>query len=64
MTTIWEARIGSLVAATGVIWVVQAGTLNYHGMQFLSLPVGPLEICGIGILIWLHARWRRSVILK
>jgi hypothetical protein len=25
-----------------------------------SLEFAPLEVCAIGILIWLHAKWRRS----
>lgn len=53
-----------MISAAGVIWAVQLGTVHYSGMEFLSLPVGPLEISAIGILVWLHAKWRRSVILR
>ncbi len=59
-----EVRIGSLVAASGLIWAVKCATTNFTGIDafgFARLPRGPLEICAIGILIWLHATWRKSV---
>lgn len=64
MGTHTEVRLGSLVAAAGMIWTAKLATTNYSGIESLSfsnLPRGPLEVCGIGILIWLHALWRRSV---
>ncbi len=64
METHDEVRIGSLVAAGGLIWAVKVATSNFTGadaFSFARLPRGPLEICAIGILIWLHAKWRRSV---
>ena len=56
-----EERFGCLVAAGGVIWGVQVGTINLLVPATLMLTPGPLETCAIGILIWLHAKWRRSV---
>jgi hypothetical protein len=57
-----EERFGSLVAAAGVIWAVYFGTQDYAGLWHLQLnPPGPLEICALGILAWLHAKWRRSL---
>lgn len=57
-----EERLGSLVSAGGVIWAVHEATKNLADLWKLSiLPPGPLEVCAIGILIWLHAKWRRSV---
>ena len=56
-----EERLGSLVAACGTIWSVYVGTMDYNNlwrMQFA--PPGPIEVCALGILIWLHAKWRRS----
>ncbi len=58
-----EERIGSLIAAGGVIWTVQSAITSAAPFSALTLPRGPLEVCAIGILIWLHAKWRRSVIL-
>jgi len=59
-----EVRIGSLIAAAGLIWAAKIVTDNFTGIDafsFARLPRGPLELCAIGILIWLHAQWRKSV---
>jgi hypothetical protein len=56
-----EERIGSLIAAGGLIWCAQVLTVDIHDMFSLTRTPGPLEVCAIGILIWLHAKWRRSV---
>src|ERR1700674_179876 len=56
-----EERLASLIAATGAIWTTYEGTKDFAGLlQFSLLPLGPVEVCAIGILIWLHAKWRRS----
>jgi hypothetical protein len=56
-----EERIGSLIAATGTVWGVYQATVDYaHLWRFDILRPGPLEVCALGILIWLHAKWRRS----
>lgn len=64
MNTYWEARIGSLIAAAGVIWAVHSGTLHYSGLANLRVPADPLLVCCIGIVLWLHAKWRSTVVLK
>jgi hypothetical protein len=56
-----EERLGSLVAAGGIIWAVQASVSHLRELSTLILPQGPLEVCAVGILIWIHAKWRRSV---
>lgn len=62
MSTRGEETLGSLTAAGGVIWSVQEATQGLAELwQLRLLPPGPLEVCAIGILIWLHAKWRRSV---
>jgi hypothetical protein len=50
-----EKQIGGLTAAAGAIWAAQAvpGTL--------MVTPGPLEVCGVGVLLWLHAKWRRAL---
>ncbi len=55
-----EERIASLIAAAGVIWAVRVATTSMSPAYATELTVGPLETCAIGILIWLHAKWRRS----
>ena len=67
MGTHSEIRIASVVAAAGMIWAVHLATMNYTGIDsfsFARLPSGPLEVCGIGILVWLHAKWRASVVVR
>ena len=56
-----EERIASLIAAAGVIWGVQFATSAPVPPSAMVFPPGPLEACGVGILVWLHAKWRRSV---
>ena len=56
-----EERLGSLIAAAGTIWVTYTATVDYANLWRLRiLPPGPLEVCALGILAWLHAKWRRS----
>jgi hypothetical protein len=57
-----EERLGSLMAAAGMIWTVYVATHNYTNLWRLQFsPPGPLETAALGILIWLHAKWRRSL---
>jgi hypothetical protein len=57
-----QERVGSLISASGVVWASYAATQNFVGVwQFPPLPPGPLEVGAIGILVWLHAKWRRSL---
>jgi len=57
-----EERFGSLVAAAGTIWAVYVATQDYANLwRFSILPPGPVEVCALGILSWLHAKWRRSM---
>lgn len=57
-----EERIGSLIAAAGVVWFVYLTTSDFTSLfRFDVLPAGPLELCGLGILTWLHGKYRRSI---
>jgi hypothetical protein len=64
MTPYFEARVGSLVAAGGIIWTVNLATQHFSSLDHIFLPSGPLELCAIGVLIWLHAKWRGSVSVR
>jgi hypothetical protein len=59
-----ETRVGSLLAAVGAIMLVKSGTAQLAHLTTFSFPPGPLEICGFGMLIWLHAKWRSATRLK
>jgi hypothetical protein len=56
-----EERFGSVLAATGIIWAVYVATVDYSNLWRMQImPPGPIEVCAVGILAWLHAKWRRS----
>jgi hypothetical protein len=56
-----EERFGSLITAGGLIWGAYAATSHFAGIiSFDLVPPGPIEVCALGILVWLHAKWRRS----
>jgi hypothetical protein len=56
-----EVRLGSLIAAGGLIWGVYAATAHFAGVvSFELIPSGPREVCALGILIWIHAKWRSA----
>jgi hypothetical protein len=57
-----QERFGSLIAAAGTIWAVYVATVDYSSLWRLQImPPGPVEVCAVGILAWLHAKWRRSI---
>ena len=57
-----EELLGSLVAGGGIVWIVYVATHDYTDLWRLQFsPPGPLETSALGILIWLHAKWRRSM---
>ena len=60
MSSHLEATLGSLIAAGGVIWAVAIASKQLAAAGIV-IPTGPLEVCGVGILIWLHAKYRSSV---
>lgn len=54
-----EAIIGSLIASGGMIYAVHAITKNFTSWSEVSLPRGgPMEIVALGVVIWLHGKWR------
>ncbi len=57
-----EERIASIVAGSGLIWSAHVVTSRPGALSHLAVwPAGPLELCAVGILIWMHAKWRRSL---
>lgn len=57
-----EERMGSLLAASGTIWAVYVATVDLNSLwQMRIMPPGPVEVCALGILTWLHGKWRRSL---
>ena len=57
----WEERVASLIAAGGAIWAAYAATQDINALWKVQImPPGPVEVCALGVLAWLHAKWRRS----
>lgn len=53
-------QIGSAIAGGGIIWT--AYDVAHHSaeiVRFAIFPPGPLEVLGVGVLIWLGAKWCR-----
>lgn len=62
---VWlEERLGPMGSAAGIVWGVQVLTSHVSHWDAVWETPGPLEVSAIGILIWLHAKWRRSVRLR
>jgi hypothetical protein len=50
-----------LLAGAGAIWATYVATMDYASLWRMQImPPGPVEICALGILVWIHAKWRRS----
>ena len=59
-----EERLGALGVGGAVIWGVQVATTHIANRAAFWETPGPIEACGFSFLIWLHAKWRRSVHLR
>ncbi len=56
-----EDKLTGALAVGGVLWSAQVATSPISRVANLTATPGPLELCGISILVWLHTKWRRSV---
>jgi hypothetical protein len=57
--------LGGCIAAAGIIWFGAIMTADFSRVALMRVPPpGPLELCGLGVVIWLIAKWRRSIRLK
>jgi hypothetical protein len=59
-----EARLGLITFGGGLIWATKVETIQISNVLHLLLTPGPIETAAIGALVWLHAKWRKSVRLK
>lgn|SRR5512146_3103200 len=59
-----EARLGLITFGGGLIWSTKVETVQISNIIHLLVTPGPLELSAIGVLIWLHAKWRKSVRLR
>ncbi len=57
-----EERVGSVIAGGGLVWAAQVASTHTAILASVAVwPPGPLEVCAIGVLVWMHAKWRRSL---
>jgi hypothetical protein len=54
-----EEQLGGLVSGIGIVWAARVWISSHWGILGLQLTRGPLEVCALGVLIWLTAKWRR-----
>jgi len=59
-----EAHLGLITFGGGAIWATKVETIDISNFVHLLMTPGPLELSAIGLLIWLHAKWRLSVRIK
>ena len=56
-----EEIVGGFITVAGGTWAVYVVTFQNGNLWELQLsPPSPLVICCLGILIWMHAKWRHS----
>jgi hypothetical protein len=60
MPVIWEERIASLIAGLGLVWCVRGATQNFTSLDKLHVPQDAMYVVGLGVVFWLHGKWRRS----
>ena len=56
-----EENLGILIVIGGLVWEAFQFRQYLLHLSPLWFRVEPLEVCALGALIWLHAKWRRSV---
>lgn len=64
-------RVGSLLAGGGLAWAAWTATNGVDVNDFMHdafrrifQQTGPMEVCALGIVIWLVGKWRKSTLLK
>jgi hypothetical protein len=49
-----------LIVGVGLIWAAQVWASDYYWrIRALEFAAGPTDVCALGILMWLIAKWRR-----
>lgn len=53
-----QAQIGSIISGLGIVWCAQVWTTRPLGVRALVSAPGDVELCALGVLVWLIAKWR------
>jgi hypothetical protein len=58
-----ESCFGLLILAVGLYWssTVEALTPTFETFSYLLIHRNPMKVFALGFVLWLHAKWRRSV---
>jgi hypothetical protein len=61
-----EVRFAGIIAGIGLALAAKAvaGPIATNGpesLRMLMITNGPIELVGLGAVLWVHARWRRSL---
>ena len=59
-----EELLGSLMTGAGAAWITYVVTVAGVQPSALVWNSHPVELTGIGMLIWLHAKYRRATQVK
>jgi len=54
-------RIAGSLAGCGIIWTTSAITATQATLSTLAFRPGPVEVCGMGVLLWLATKWRLCI---
>jgi len=56
-----EESVGLVITIGGASWAVYSAIFERASLwQLQFMPPTPVEVCALGILIWLHAKWRHA----
>ncbi len=61
LSIVAQERAASLISAAGTIWYVHEVTRDWTRLAFLIPAVGPTELIGVAVLLWLCAKHRRYI---
>jgi hypothetical protein len=72
MSNYWLERLGSIVAGGGITYATYLGTKDIPMNEMWAAAsahkilseTGPLELCALGIVIWIYAKWRKNVVVR
>ena len=63
--------LGSLLAGGGITWATYIATKEVDvndfvrdGFTRILHETGPMEICAVGILVWILGKWRKHTVLR
>lgn len=60
-----QARLAGLICGGGLAWCAYITTNNFTSFANIHIPDGgPKEVIALGVVIWLHSKYRRMVEIR